>query len=517
MDLKVNKEAVRYCEKICSCTQEQSIELDYVLPDYYPEIFRIVKCIAEPQITACAVNGSKAVYELTVCLKVIYCSEGSNVPQAVEQKLVYSRTAELDRPADAPSVYITAVSDHINCRAVNRRRIDVRGAVTVNVCIMGENVTETVCEAFGENIQLRKKNCLCPSQVIRTQKRAVVSDDLSLSETAPPIGTILRATADVISADKKLIAGKAAAKGELKISVVYTSAEDSDEPVSSVQFSLPFSQLVELEGLDDDFRCFINTSVISCTVSPRSEGDGVSRQLECEVLLLIDCYGVKMTETQLACDEYSTTLQSSHTSAPVRIEKVPVPIDSGFSVRGICESKDSPLAAVYDASCSSGGMRLTSSDGRLIAAGNITFTVMGLTESGDFVICETDVPVEEEISSEATEISPDADIRASFSVTSCTYTITADNTAEVKADITARGWLTDHITTEAITDITVDETAPREAEGDYALRLYFAENGEELWDIAKRYGASMIRIMEENELDGDIVKEAGMLLIPAAQ
>ena len=43
------------------------------------------------------------------------------------------------------------------------------------------------------------------------------------------------------------------------------------------------------------------------------------------------------------------------------------------------------------------------------------------------------------------------------------------------------------------------------------------KNGEELWDIAKRYGASMMRIMEENELDGDIVKEAGMLLIPAAQ
>lgn len=517
MDLKVNKEAVRYSEKLCSTAQEQSIELDYVLPDYYPEIFRIVKCIAEPQITACAVNGNKAAYELTVCLKVIYCSEGSNVPQAVEQKLVYSRTAELDRPADAPSVYITAVSDHINCRAVNRRRIDVRGAVTVNVCIMGDCVTETVCEAFGENIQLRKKSCICPSQVIRTQKRAVISDDLSLSETAPPVGTILRADADVISTDKKLIAGKAAAKGELRISVVYTSADKSGEPVSSVQFSLPFSQLVELEGLDDDFQCFIDPSVISCTVSPRSEGDGVSRQLECEVLLLIDCYAVKMAETQLACDEYSTTLQSSHTSVPVKIEKAPVPVDSDFSVRGICESKDSPLAAVYDVKCGTEGLRLISSDGRLIASGNITFTVMGLTESGDFVICETDVPAEEEIASGVSEISPDADIRASFSVASCTYTITADNTAEVKADITARGRLTDRSITEAITDITVDETSPRETDGDYALRLYFAENGEELWNIAKRYGASMMRIMEENELDGDIVKEAGMLLIPAAQ
>lgn len=517
MNLKVNKEAVRACEKICSSTQEQSVELDYVLPDYYPEIFRIIKCCAEPEITACAVNGDRVNYELTVCLRVIYCSEGSASPEAVEQKLVYSRTVNLDRPAEQASVYINASPDHINCRAVNRRRIDVRGAVTVNICVMGETVTEAVSEAFGENIQLRKRSCMCPSQVIKAQKRAVVSDDFTLSETAPPIGTILRASAEIVSADKKIIAGKAAAKGELKISVVYTShGEDSENPVTSMQFSMPFSQLVELEGLDDDHQCFINSSVVSCTLTPRSEGDGNSRQLECEVLLLIDCYAVKMAEYELACDEYSTSYASSHTAVQVRCEKAPSPLDTGFSVRGICENKDSPISSVYDVWCSSSGLRLSVIDGKLTAAGNVTLTVMGQTESGDFVICETDVPVEEEISSDMRDISPDADIRVTFPVTSCTYTITADNTAEVKAEIAVRGWLTDHILTEAITDISVDETVPREQSGDYALRLYFAESGEELWNVAKRYGASMLRIIEENELDGDVVKEAKMLLIPVA-
>ncbi|MGN0521670.1 MAG: DUF3794 domain-containing protein, partial [Eubacterium sp.] len=52
----------------------------YVLPDYYPEIFRIIKCTAEPKITSCAVSGDRVTYELTVCLKVIYCSEGGTRP-----------------------------------------------------------------------------------------------------------------------------------------------------------------------------------------------------------------------------------------------------------------------------------------------------------------------------------------------------------------------------------------------------------------------------------------------------
>lgn len=514
MGLKINKDPIRFSEKICGCSQEQSVELDYVLPDYYPEIFRILKCRAVPQITACAVNGDRITYELTVCLKVIYCAEGSSKPEAVDQKLVYSRTVNLDRPADSPAVYITAAADHINCRAVNRRRIDIRGAVTINIRVMGELETDVVSEAFGDNIQLKKLTCPCPSGIIRAQKRVTVSDEFELGADCPPIGSILRSDAEIISSDKKIIAGKAAAKGELKISVTYTPSGESDVPVNCVQFNLPFSQLIDLEGLEDTYDCRISSSVVSCNVVPRSEGDGESRRLECEVLLFIDCAAVKMSMYDIVSDEYSTSHGSSHTSVPVRIEKDPAVVDTTIVVKGVCENKDSPLTAIYDAWCSPNGLHASISGGKAVIKGNVSLAVIGQAENGDFIICETDVPVEENITSDSNVFSDNADITVCFSVISCGYTISSDNTAEIKTEIAARGWISDHNTVEAITDITVDETEPRETNDEYALRLYFASAGEELWNIAKKYGASISRVIEENELDGDKVKENKMLLIP---
>ncbi|MCM1523941.1 MAG: DUF3794 domain-containing protein [Ruminococcus sp.] len=512
--MKINKDPIRFSEKICGCSQEQSVELDYVLPDYYPEIFRILKCRAVPEITACAVNGDRITYELTVCLKVIYCAEGSSKPQAVDQKLVYSRTVNMEKRADSPAVYITAQADHINCRAVNRRRIDIRGAVTINIRVMGELETEVVCDAFGGNIQLKKITCPCPSQIIRAQKRVTVSDEFDTGSDLPPIGSILRADAEIVSSDKKIIAGKAAAKGELKISVTYTPSGESDVPVSSVQFSLPFSQLIDLEGLDDTFECRISSSVVSCSASPRSDGDGESRKLECEVLLFIDCAAVKMSMYDIVSDEYSTSFGSSHTCVPVRIEKDPVPVDSVIIVKGVCENKDSPLSVIYDAWCSPAGLHASIVGGNAVISGNVSLTVMGQAENGDFIICETDVPVEEIIDAGSNVFSENADITVSFSVISCGYTISSDHAAELKTEIAARGWISDHNTAEAITDITVDETEPRENNGEYALRLYFAGDGEDVWSIAKRYGASISGVIEENELDGNVVKEKKMLLIP---
>ena len=50
-----------------------------------------------------------------------------------------------------------------------------------------------------------------------------------------------------------------------------------------------------------------------------------------------------------------------------------------------------------------------------------------------------------------------------------------------------------------------------------ALRLYFGEPGEALWDIARRFGASMAAVMEENELDSETLPERQMLLIPMVE
>lgn len=519
MNLKINRETIRSLEKICDSAQEQPVELDYVLPDYYPEIFRIIKCTAEPRITSCAVSGDRVTYELTVCIRVLYCSE-SGALQAVDQKLTYSRTINLEGGSMYPSVCIKPSADHINCRAVNRRRIDVRGAVTIVICAVGEKETPVVSDAFGGAIQLRKITRPCPSDYIRVQRRVSISDEFELG-SAPPVGSILRTSAEIVSSGKKIIANKAAAKGELKISLLYTpSGEAEDRPVNSMQFSMPFSQLVELEGMDDSYECRVSAEVISCDVVPQSGGDGEAHSVECEVMLLIDCTAVKMSVYEIAGDEYSATHSSAHTEAVVRIEGEPVNVDSVMIAKGVCENKDSPLTVIYDAWCSTDRLRTVIIDGNASVTGSVRISVMGRAENGDFIISETDVSVDEQIPTDNRKIGAGAEIMISFPVLSCTYTISSDNTAEVKAEIGVRGWIADCEEITAITDISVDETAPREKNDEYALRLYFAESGEELWDIAKRYGASIEQVMEENDIDahvnndGGAVKDGRMLLIP---
>lgn len=91
--------------------------------------------------------------------------------------------------------------------------------------------------------------------------------------------------------------------------------------------------------------------------------------------------------------------------------------------------------------------------------------------------------------------------------------------SETKADValTVRGALlcrAHHTLLE-----NVEAAGPREeTASDIALRIYFAHEGEEVFDIARRYATSPQSIVQANALDDDVRLDAARrLLIPCAR
>ena len=159
MEFRLNREAVPAEEVIYSGVQEQGVELDYILPDYYPDIVRLVRCDVIPVVSDWSVSGDRLTYELRCEIRLLYCGEDGSELRCVTQKQDYSKTVELGRSTDSPEVTLAAKSDHINFRAVNKRRLDVRGAVSVRISVRGEHSQEVVSDAFGMNIQLKRLPC----------------------------------------------------------------------------------------------------------------------------------------------------------------------------------------------------------------------------------------------------------------------------------------------------------------------------------------------------------------------
>ena len=46
------------------------------------------------------------------------------------------------------------------------------------------------------------------------------------------------------------------------------------------------------------------------------------------------------------------------------------------------------------------------------------------------------------------------------------------------------------------------------------MTIYYADAGENIWSIAKRYNTSLSAVMEENGLEEEILPEKQIVLIP---
>ncbi len=514
MDFKVNREEIASAEVIFDDTQEQSVELDYVLPDYYPEIFRILKCVTTPGIVSYSVNGDKLTYEMYVCVRVLYCSENSNAVQSVTQKLTYTKSIDLGRTCSDPRVCIIPKTDYMNCRAVNQRRLDIRGAVSIKIRVSDLDKKDIICDAFGGNIQLKKIPVIYPANKLYTTKRVTVSEEFDLGLSKPPIVNVLRSDAVVVSSDKKVIANKLIAKGEVCINMLYSCVKDDEDSVEAMQFTMPFSQIVDLEGIDERYNCSVQADVISCETEPRSDGDGNSKIAECTLSILITCSAYRTANVDLAVDEYSTAYKTDSTRSDIRIELPSQSVNSSAVIKSAIDYGDGGIDCIYDVWCSVGNVtaRPDPENARIVINGNAVYTVMAKNADGIPIVLEKEEPFTANVPAEnITEMSV-ADIK--LTPVSCSYNLASDSSIEAKTEIRITGEIENSMNIKGITEISVDENEPVNRNCNYALKLYFTDDNEDLWEIAKKYGTSVAAIMEENDIEDDTVSGKGMILIP---
>ena len=119
MELKVFRDTLSTMASLCETKAELPIETEILIPDYLPQVFKIVKCFVylvtlQKQITA----GRLTVEGYLRCVVYYQAEEDQSLCQT-EQKIPFTRA--MDLPESNYQGYTAQVSgevEYLNCRAV---------------------------------------------------------------------------------------------------------------------------------------------------------------------------------------------------------------------------------------------------------------------------------------------------------------------------------------------------------------------------------------------------------------
>lgn len=508
MELNLSKQAVTINEMVYEGNLEQPIESDVLLPDYCPDIVKILRCFLETRVTGTQISGEKLTVDMSCTLKIYYLGADKNI-RCNEQRMPYTKSCEIRGAAPEAVIDTLCKTDYLNCRAVNQRRFEVRGAVSVFCRVFSRASAEIVCGATGGGIQVRAVESEISEIIGDASREFSQHEDLQVAASKPAVQSIIRQECFCRTDDFKLISGKVIVKGELMVHLLYQPDGEASAP-ELMEYALPISQIVDLEGVEEDTPCEVDLMVVSCEFTPRVNLEGESRLLAMDCVMKARVRAHRHSHMTLITDCYSTECECRMDKAPVSCLTLTKVVNEKAGHKGEMTLPEG-TCRVLDMFCHVTDASTRSENGAVVAVVQVLASAFVCNEQGDISYheqsgeCEIRVPYE---GSKGTVLfTPHTTVCAcSYSLNSCRL--------EYRCELLLTGCLYLAMRPKAATAIVCDTEKPKARMEDASLIIYYAAPGEDVWEIAKRYNTSMGEIMSENALEGTALRERRMLLIP---
>lgn len=515
MDMNAKYKDIATLDTIYSGIVEQQIEMDYLLADYCPNIYKIIKCTVKPVVVSKRIANEKLVVDLNVLIKILYVTENNKKIFCVEQKQMYTKEIDIPNIDNSAIVSLTAKCEHSNLRVVNPRRLDLKGAITMKVVVTKPVQTKIIDKAVADNCYVKTTNHMICNENLYATKDATINEEIELVQGKPPISNILSSTANIVVSDCKVMKNKLLAKGNMNVRILYT-AEQADENENNVlEYVIPFSQIIDMNGLDDEYKLFVNACTTEIDID-FSKVTPENKTMNMTLATTFDCYGAKNVQVDMLEDIYSTDYECDITRQTINPSVFVECVDYSFVSKNNLQIPNVTISGICDifSEVSLPTSKITMES--MIVMFNQNIGVIAYDETGMPIQFEKSVPCEVAIPNNAG--SEMVSFNPIVTVIGCSYTLLSENQIEIRTEINIGGIV--YIQTQClpIVQSTLDMARPKSNPDNGAVCLYYAARGENVWDIAKHFNTSTDAIINENGMvsaaDGNTIESRQMILIP---
>ena len=497
-------EPVRFTPFSCETMRES------IVPDSCADIARIVDttglvCLTNRELTGdgrfCA-SGS-------VDVSVLYIPEKEEGVRSLHFQIPFQCYGEGQADAECEFLDIRGELHSIDTRVLNPRKVLTRANLTLHPAGC-RHVSLSVCTGVedGEGVQLLREQRQTRVAAGVREKEFTFTEELPLSPGRGGAEEILSTRVDVRGTDSKLIGSKLVVKGIISACVLYREAGGR---LALLQQELPFSQIIEGGGFDEDCESEAAYRLLSCECRQGSESAPDDAYVLTMTLMLCTRVTVWRTEEiSFIADLYST-------SAPVECQTAELSLseDSQRGVRrqNVRELLETGVAvrSVVDTAIRCGGVQSSGGELKLPMWARCLY------------LDENDVP---------------GAVSREFTVTLPAEAAGAGEDAECQAEAACHGDIIANIMPEGIelrfpiecaistsvrrryVCVSGGETADEEEDRAAAPSLILRKMGpgETLWSIAKQYRATREGILTVNDLTGEEqITPEKLLLIPRAR
>lgn len=476
---------------------ERPIDGEFVLPEYCPDIAAILKCFVIPTVSDRQRTGTHLGIDGQVHLRVLYVGEDREQVYCCEFTVPYAASVAVSEELHVYSIHHRV--EYVNCRAAGPRRIEVHGAFRIHVACCAAKEMPVLTEIAGNDVFVNTCTVQCTEPIGSTEKCFTVNEIIDVASASEPIRRLIYTRATPILAEYKQLSGKAILKGELLVFALYYCQEEQGV-LRQLEQSIPFSQIIDAECISedsvDDVFLEVDSADMRSAVDPSGENTLLS--VNCKLSVHILCSHNKTVQAigDAFCRAHPLQLDVQE----LALKRTTLVRRESHTIRQTVELPTDDIIEILSVWCDL--LQPGDGDGK----GRMQLSMLCKNSSNAVSFYERPLDFRLDLPENAGALVVYNSIRHTE------YSVNG-RSMELRVELCCRCHYCETANCTVGSAVAVNEELRLPVEP-CGVKLYFAEAGETLWEIAKYCRTSREAVIAENDLAEEVLSESRMLLIP---
>lgn len=328
--MQLNKIKLHSCTTFASAQSQITLDDDYNVPDYRPDIVKVLKEKGELHFDEAKAAAGTAWLKGRLVFRVLYRSDQENGKiSCLKGEIPFQEKLNMDGVQEYDVIQASGEIEDLTIGVIHSRKISVRAVILLKTEEPREKEDE-LCVGIeaDDGCEKRYRNTNILQLLCMKRDQCRQKSEITLPSSKPNVQEILWKSLEIRNLDTKMGQDGVKLSGEVLISVLYQEEEETDR-VQWYEMVIPLDCGVECDaGTEADIIYKVKARPASMELEVKPDYDGEERVLVLELVMNLDIRVWKEQEISMLEDVYS-------------LKKEIIPVCTGVTLHHISVKNDS--------------------------------------------------------------------------------------------------------------------------------------------------------------------------------
>lgn len=351
--MQLNKIKLHSCTTFASAQSQITLDDDYNVPDYRPDIVKMLKEKGELHFDEVKAAAGAAWLKGRLVFRVLYRSDQENGKiSCLKGEIPFQEKLNMDGVQEYDVIQASGEIEDLTIGVIHSRKISVRAVILLKTEEPREKEDE-LCVGIeaDDGCEKRYRNTNILQLLCMKRDQCRQKSEITLPSSKPNVQEILWKSLEIRNLDTKMGQDGVKLSGEVLISVLYQEEEETDR-VQWYETVIPLDCGVECDaGTEADIIYKVKARPASMELEVKPDYDGEERVLVLELVMNLDIRVWKEQEISMLEDVYSLKQEIIPVCTGVTLHHISVKNDSQCRLTEQMELAESQEKILQICSC----------------------------------------------------------------------------------------------------------------------------------------------------------------------